>query len=151
MVEVVHAPEDPPLDAGALTSIDPSRWIDARFTPSRTLRVLRFAHPTNAYLQAHKDERAPEIPAPSPTTTAVYRKGFVIWRMDLTPAMAGLLDALREGAPLGRALEGIAAHAESADAIAEAERSVMAWFQAWVSEGFFAEVHFERSDQADSA
>jgi hypothetical protein len=70
----------------------------------------------------------------------VYRRGFVVWRMDLTPAMAGLLDALFGGATLGEALGAIAVHAEDADALAEAERNVMLWFREWVAGGFFARV-----------
>jgi hypothetical protein len=59
--------------------------------------------------------------------------------MDLTPAMAGLLEALFAGRSLGEALETLDAGLASEEA-AEAERSVMAWFQAWVSAGFFARV-----------
>ncbi len=64
---------------------------------------------------------------------------MTLWRMDLTPAMAGLLEALFAGRTLGDALETLDAGLTSEDA-AEAERSVMAWFRAWVAAGFFARV-----------
>jgi hypothetical protein len=113
--------------------------------------VLRFRYPANAYYQRFRDTDGQEhdaLPEPEPAALAVYRRGFVVWRMDLTPAMAGLLEALCSGATLGAALAGIAAHAEGPEALAEAERNVMAWFGAWVSGGFFARIEWNSPDGA---
>ena len=104
----------------------------------------------NAFFQEYREglrdagaaSPAPAIPGAGATATAVYREGYTIWRMNLTPAMSGLLDALCEGATLGRALLAIEAHAETPEALAEAERNMIAWFSAWVSGGFFAKLDF---------
>jgi hypothetical protein len=143
MTEVIHAPEAPALALEELQKIPPEEWAAARFTPARTLRVFHFSYPTNAYFQAFRDGAPRAIPEPAPSATAVYRQGFTIWRMDLTPAMAGLLDALCDGAKLGHALEALESHVVSPDDLAEAERNVIAWFSAWVSGGFFSKLTFD--------
>jgi hypothetical protein len=142
MTEVIHAPAAPALALEELQKIPLEEWANARFSPARTLRVLRFSYPTNAYFQAFRDGVDRVIPEPAASATAVYRQGFTIWRMDLTPAMAGLLDALCDGATLGHALEALESHVVSPDDLAEAERNVIAWFSAWVAGGFFADLTF---------
>jgi hypothetical protein len=143
MTEVIHAAEAPALALDELQKIPLEEWANARFSPALTLRVLRFSYPTNAYFQAFRDGVDRTIPEHSASATAVYRQGFTIWRMDLTAAMAGLLDALCGGATLGHALEALESHVVSPDDLAEAERNVIAWFSAWVSGGFFANLTFE--------
>lgn len=140
LVEMIHAPSAPVLALDELQTLGESEWADARLPASETVRVLVFDHPVNRYFQAFRDGDAPTIPAARPSATAVYRRGYTVWRMDLTPAMKGLLESLFAGATLGEALGAIAAHAEDADALAEAERNVMVWFREWVAGGFFARV-----------
>jgi hypothetical protein len=98
----------------------------------------------NAYFQAFKEERAPSIPpGPTPLALAVYRDGLTLWRMELTPAMADLLDDLARGDTLGAALDRMEARLTNPDELAEAARNVMAWFSSWVRGGFFRGVVFE--------
>lgn len=139
LVECLHAPTADAISAEALATVPPERWTDARLPRSATTRVLRYAHPVNAFFQAFREGREPPEPAPAPSATAVYRKGFVLWRMDLTPAMADLLEGLFGGATLGEALEALEVpDDEAAQQAAQAE--VMLWFREWVSSGFFARV-----------
>ncbi len=138
--ETIHAPPAPVLALDELQSFGEAEWAVARLPASETVRVLRFDHAVNRYFQAFRDGDAPTIPEPQPTATAIYRRGFTVWRMDLTPAMSGLLASLFAGATLGEALSAIVAHAEDANALAEAERNVMVWFREWVAGGFFARV-----------
>ena len=140
MVEVLHAEAAPTLTQESLNEIPPDRWGEARLPPSKTVRVLRFRYPVNAYFQAFRNDAEPQIPSEEASATAVYRVKYAIWRMDLTPLMCGLLEALYAGARLGDALEAIATDADSADALAEAERNVMVWFREWVAAGFFARI-----------
>jgi hypothetical protein len=141
LVEVLHAGTAPPLSPEALSAIAPDAWASARLAPSDAVRIVRSHHAVNAFFQAFKADELPRWRdfAREPSATAVYRTDMTLWRMDLTPAMAGLLEALFAGRPLGEALEALDAGLASAEA-AEAERSVMAWFRAWVSAGFFARV-----------
>ena len=138
LVEVLHAPDAVTLAPEALTAIPPERWGDARLPKSKGVRLVQMDYPANAYFQAFRNDANPKIPAPRESATAVYRQGNLIWRMDLTPAMAALLTALFEGATLGAALEAIEAAVETTEALAEAERNVMVWFREWVASGFFA-------------
>ena len=64
---------------------------------------------------------------------------MTLWRMDLTPAMASLLEGLFRGETLGEALGKLEEGLSEADA-AEAERNVMLWFREWVAGGLFARV-----------
>ena len=143
LVEVVHAPKAPVLDPAALQAIAPDAWGDARLPPAETLRLVRGSYPVNRFFQLFKQDEEPELPdltAPAPSAVAVYRVGFVLWRMDLTPAMADLLAALMAGATLGGALGSLDETVRDEAELAEAERQVMSWFQSWVACGFFARV-----------
>jgi hypothetical protein len=144
LVEVIHAAKAPVLDPAALQAIPAEAWSHARLPPAETLRLVRGRYPVNRFFQQFKQDEGPGIPdltAPAPTAVAVYRVGFVLWRMDLTAAMAELLAGLMHGATLGEALGAIdESTVTDAAELAEAERQVMAWFQSWVANGFFAGV-----------
>lgn len=140
IVEVLHAASAPPLDLSALASLAPEAWGGARFRASEAVRLLRFTHPVNAYFQSVRDGELPPAPAPAPSTTVVYRSELSVWRMDLTPAMTRVLEALLAGQPLGEALETIAVDETDEEALAEAGRSVMVWFREWVSGGLFSAI-----------
>lgn len=144
LLEVTHACAPAPLDAQTLQQIAPQAWAGARLTPSESLRVLTFQYPVNAYFQACRmHDLVQPPPAASPSATAVYRKGVELWRMDLTPAMTRVLQALIRGEPLAEALAQIAVDERDPEAIAEAERSVMVWFQTWVTSTFFSAVRVD--------
>jgi hypothetical protein len=154
LVEMIHAEDAPPLPGEELARMAPSDWASAKLVPSDTLRVLRFEHPVNGFYRAFRehafgadraggddqDAGAPEIPAPAPEALAVYRQGFTLWRMELTPAMAELLEDLARGTPLGPALAAMEARFSDPDALTAAAKDVMAWFSAWVTGGFFRAV-----------
>jgi hypothetical protein len=140
LVEILHAEDAPPLAAEQLTRAPTAAWAGARLLASDTLRVCRFEYPVNAFFQAFKDDEAPAVPAPAPVALAVYRQGFTLWRMVLTPAMADLLEDLVGGATLGDALGAMETRIQDPDALSEAARDVMAWFSSWVQGGFFRTV-----------
>lgn len=142
LVEVLHAPEAPSLSHHELSQIPPERWGEARLPPSEAARLLRFDHPVNAYFQTLRNGDYPEVPDAAPSATVVYRQGYTIWRMDLTPTMATLLEALFAGVPLGEALGAIEVPEGDAEAAAAMEQSVMRWFGEWVAGGLFAGVEF---------
>jgi hypothetical protein len=104
LVEILHAEDAAPLAAQQLTRAPTAAWADAWLLASHTLRVCRFDYPVNAFFRAFKDDEAPTVPAAAPVALAVYRQGFTLWRMVLTPAMADLLEDLVRGATLGDAV-----------------------------------------------
>ncbi|HET8938623.1 MAG TPA: DNA-binding domain-containing protein [Polyangiales bacterium] len=141
LVEVTHAYTGAPLALQVLQTIPAAAWGDARLLGSQALRLLTFEYPVNAHYQAYRrDGVVLPLPAAEACATAVYRRELMLWRMDLTPAMTRVLSALLAGSTIGQALERI--HVPDLDraAQAEAERSVMTWFQAWMSSGFFTEL-----------
>lgn len=137
LVESIHAEASEPLDAARLQALRPEEWSGVRFVPSGSVALLKFQFPVNAYYQARRTGGAPDAPDPGASATAVYRKGLTVWRMDLTPAMTRVLEALLGGVSLGDALGRIGVDETGDLAVKEAERSVMIWFREWVAAGFF--------------
>ena len=137
LVEILHAEDAPALAGEELARYPTEAWSDARLLPSHTLRICRFDYPVNAFFQAFKNDETPPVPAPAPLALAVYRQGFTLWRMVLTPTMADLLEDLVGGATLGDALGAMEKRIRDPDALSEAARDVMAWFSSWVQGGFF--------------
>jgi hypothetical protein len=148
LVEVTHARAPAALDSARLEAVPPEAWSDARLIVNDSLRVLSFSHSVNAYYQAcrTRDEPVP-LPAAVVSSTAVYRKGTRLWRMDLTPAMTRVLAALMAGDKIAHALAAMGLDDRDPSALAEAERSVGVWFRAWVEAGFFTDVRLARQGE----
>jgi hypothetical protein len=139
MVEVIHAASAAPLTLDGLRDVPADAWGDARLVPNTAMRILRFGHPVNPYLQAFRDGAEPQVPQPAQCATVVWRSGAKVWRMDLTEPMHAVLSALVAGDSLGVALEG-AADASSGGGHEAVAARVMAWFREWVQGGLFARV-----------
>jgi hypothetical protein len=135
IVEAIHAAASPPLTLDRLEPMTPEQWAVARLVPSASVRVLRFGWAANAYYQAFRGDAGPAAPGPEPSATLVHRRGWVVWRRDLTPRMARLLETIVAGAPLGEALE-----TSISDEDEETQAQVMSWFQDWVGAGVFTAV-----------
>lgn len=141
LVEAIHAAPAPMLDLASLQALPPEAWATARLLPSGTVKVLSFKYPVSRFFQECRDKGAPtNIPSPSPSATAVYRKDQFLYRMDLTAAMERVLLSLLAGKPIGESLAEMAVDAGDEAAIAEAERGVMIWFRDWALAGFFSGV-----------
>jgi len=141
LVEVLHAETAAPLEIAALQALPPEAWARARFIRNPALHVFRFEYPVNAVFIANRiEEIVPEVLAPSPNAVAVYRKDMQLWRMDLTPAMLGVLEPLLAGKTLGEALEAIEAAATDPEILAQTGANLMVWFQEWVDAGFFTRI-----------
>ena len=141
LVEVLHAETAAPLEITALQALPPEAWATARFIKNEAIRVFRFEYPVNAVFIANRiDDIVPEVPAPSPNAVAVYRKDMQLWRMELTPAMLGVLEPLLAGKTLGEALEAIEAEATDPEVLAQTGQNLMVWFREWVDAGFFTRI-----------
>jgi hypothetical protein len=144
LVEVLHAETAAPLEIGALQALPPEAWAGARFIANEAIRVFRFEYPVNAvFIQNRIDEIVPDVPARSPTAVAVYRKDMQLWRMDLTPAMMGVLEPLLQGRTLGEALAAIEAEVTDPEILAQTGANLMVWFREWVDAGFFTRIELE--------
>jgi hypothetical protein len=136
IVEAIHAAPVEAIDLEALQNVPIEQWAGARFAPSGAASLIDFDYPVNRFFQAFKEDQAPAIPSAEGTTTAVYRRGWFVWRMDVAPPMRALLESLFAGVPLGEALDRVASHVESPE-------DVMLTFREWVAGGFFGRIDLE--------
>jgi len=143
LVEVLHAAPAPTLSLAALSAIPPEKWAFARLPRAQTVRLLRFAYPVNAFFQAWRRDERPTIPEPRASATAVYRQELTLWRLDLTPEMTRLLEALFADETLGDALARLETDESNEEQMAEVQRNVMSWFRTWVEGGVFARIDVE--------
>ena len=104
IVEAIHAAASPPLTLDRFEHMTPEQWATAVLVPAASVRLLRFAHPADAFYTSLREGERPIAPAPAPSATLVHRRGWVVWRTALSPAMAGLLEAIVSGVGLGAAL-----------------------------------------------
>ncbi len=127
--DVFDADRSPSIDQEELAAIPPESWADARLEFIPATRLLSFKYPVNAFVQAVKDGEDPEVPDPAPSWVLLYRHDWRVWRSDLTRPQAVLLDSLRRGDSLGKALAHTAAQPGiDAEALAA---DVGGWFQKW--------------------
>ena len=141
LVEAIHAPTDEPLTQQGLGSLSATDWEQASLRPSRALTLLHFDYPVNEYLQAVYDNPHPVMPAPAPSSTAVCRSGYDVYRLGLGAPRARLLDSLIRGVPLAVALDQFARSEELAHLPrSELQQSVSAAFSDFIECGFFTAV-----------
>jgi hypothetical protein len=135
-----HAEPTPVLDASGLASVPEDAWADARFTMSAGFEVLALGYDVHRALSRQRAAEPPSdaVWTPAPTRVAVWRKGFVVWRQAVTPAMFAALNAFAHGLTMSDALE---AAADAWDGDEDAlEAKIFSWFSEWITEGFFAAI-----------
>lgn len=133
LVQAIHAAPGSALTLDRFEDMSPEQWASATFAIAPSAQVLRFDHPANRYYVAFREGTAPStVPAPEASATLIHRQGWIVWRRDLTPPMARLLEAIAIGTPLGEAL---------ARAITDEDEGTQAnvthWFRDWVSSEVF--------------
>ena len=135
LLKIFDAPSVTPLDAASFQAIAPAEWerVILRTTPG--LEVLRFDYPVSEYLTAIRGGTAPSHPEPRETWTVIYRRDQTIFRLDLEPAAASLLDSLRRGTPFLRAVEAVAETWETG--AQDLDARMFRWLREWVGEGLF--------------
>jgi hypothetical protein len=138
MTEVFDAPQSPVLKSSDLAGIAPETWEKARPRLIDALRLASFGHRANAIVTAARQgQTLPELTRKR-TWVAVYRKDYVVWRMELTQPMHAVLSALAEHKTLREAIEaGAKVFRGSAE---ELQSQIFGWFAEWVGEGFFAAI-----------
>jgi hypothetical protein len=138
MTEVFDAPQSPVLKSSDLAAIPTEAWESARPRLIEALRLAPFDYRANAIVSAaRKGETLPEL-ARQKTWVAVYRKDYVVWRMELTRPMFAVLSALAERKTLREAIEaGAQVFRGSAE---ELQGQIFGWFAEWVAEGFLSAI-----------
>ena len=133
---VFDFPESPRLDAKALAQLPPEAWATARIELIGPLQLHTLAHDANKEVTALRHGKAIASTKRKPSWVCVYRKDWVVWRMDLEHAAFEILRALQGGKTLPLA---IAAGARVFDGTPEAlQAKIQVWFAEWGAEGFFS-------------
>jgi hypothetical protein len=136
MTVVFDLPESPRLDASALAQLPPEAWATARIELIRPFQLHALAHDANKEVTALRHGKAISSTKKKPSWAAIYRKDWVVWRMDLEPAAFEILSALHKGKTLPRA---ITAGARVFDGKPETlQAKIQGWFAEWGAEGFFS-------------
>jgi hypothetical protein len=128
LVEALHAPLAPAIDAAALAAVPPQAWGRVRLRPAPSLRVLACRHEVDAVLEAVRRQDTPPAFRRRSGGVAVLRGADGLRRIALDALEARVLGALVAGASLADALDRIAA--DRLPALRDA-------FTRWVAQGFF--------------
>ena len=135
MQEVFEAPHSAPLAADALQRIAPEAWARTRLVPIEALRLFAFDYRCNAIAGAVRRSEPLPPRTKKQTWVVVYRKDWVVWRMDLDRVQFELLAALCRGKTLAQALGAAASVHRGSQA--ELLQRIQAACANFVSEGFF--------------
>jgi hypothetical protein len=138
VAQAFDGPETPRLRESEIAAVAPEAWENARLQPVGTLRLLSFRYPVNDYLQTVLDDNHDHPKARlKDQWIAVYRREYVVYRLDLSRAAHDLLADLVGGTPLG---EAIGKALKTGGRRAPSEHELFRWFRQWVSVGVFQSV-----------
>jgi len=127
-----------PIGPADVARVPAGAWERARPVLVPALRLVACEHRAEAVVTAARRGEALPPLGRRPSWVVVWRKGEVVWRLEIEQADFAALSALRDGATLGEALEAAAAvHRGTPE---ELVALVRRGFAGWTSEGFFARV-----------
>jgi hypothetical protein len=138
MAIVFDAPRSNVLTPDDVARVDPRSFDTARLVCVPALRIASFDHAANAIVRAVRHDEKPKSLAKQRTFTVVWRKDWVVWRMDLGEAMFHVLFAIQSGRTIGEAIAAGGAH-HHGDA-ASLQAAVSRSFGEWIGEGIFERV-----------
>ena len=133
VTEVFDAPVSEAWPAEAVAQIREEAWPGAVLEPIAAFRLGAYGYPVNAYLQSVKEENHdhPDVGRKA-TYVAVWRKGYEVWRLDLSKAAYEFLGALAKGRPFGKAVASAARGMQG-----NPGDQLFRWLRDWVAEGMF--------------
>lgn len=135
IAESFDAEETPRLGEAELLAVPPETWPRARLVPSAALRLLALRWNANEWLDSAKDEshRHPR-PRRRASRVAVFRRGYRVYRRELSLAAFRVLSELAAGRTVGAA---VASALRRRGAAPEALRR---WFRDWAADGLFTRI-----------
>jgi len=140
VTEVFDAAVSEAWPAEAVAKIPEKAWPGAVLQPIAAFRLGAYGYPVNAYLQSVKEENHdhPDVGRKA-TWVAVWRKGYEVWRLDLSKPAYEFLGALVRGRPFGKAVSAAARGMQG-----NAGDQLFRWLRDWVAEGMFRGVETAR-------
>jgi hypothetical protein len=140
LVEIVHEAAAPPLTQASLSALPQDRLGRARLLPNEALRLVACDYPVNVFYQSFRDGALPERPSRSPSVVLVYRQGLSLWRQELEPRAALLLQDLMRGSPLDQAIASLELRYAGDPDLMELPNQVARWLGSWIAGGLFRAV-----------
>lgn len=130
---VFDAPESDALDPEAVAGLGEG-VAELRLRPIEAFRLLSFRYPVNAYVQSVRDEQHdhPRIVVKN-NRLAVFRRDYVVRRLELSTEQHELLAALVSGKTVGEAVR----HTLRSSRRRVAAEEFFQWFRDWVSARLF--------------
>lgn len=134
----MDAEESTIIQQKEIVAIQPDQWEHAILIPIAALEMLEFDHNVCEYLTAVNEETiVPEIQIVK-TFAIVYRKAYRTYWKTLSTQQYFLLNALVSGKSFGESITLLTDH--YSDSQDELQQKLFAWFNEWVSSGYFSEV-----------
>lgn len=134
------------LQAEEILAIPGERWPEARLVPVVCLTLVSTRFPVNDYFTGLRkidtDEMLP-MPAAADSFVALTRRDFVVRRYNLARTEFELLKAIKDGLPIGHAVEALTGSAGGS--LEELAANLQLWFRNWTAEGFFKSVSLATS------
>jgi hypothetical protein len=131
MTEVFDEAEAAPLGADALAGIAPRQLASVRLVTIPALRLLALQYPVNDVFSAYREEQPLVAPRKRASWLAVHRRDYAVYRTPLTARAFAMLSALRDGQPIGEAIE-------SVEGLTAEE--LFTWFREWSAAGLFRSI-----------
>lgn len=104
LVEAIHAPLAPALEAAVLAALPPTAWAGLRLRPAPSLRIVTSRWAIDTCYRQHLRGEAVTPPPPGGQGVLVLRRPDGMRRLAVSPGTARLLSALVRGRPLAAAL-----------------------------------------------
>lgn len=139
MEEVFDAADVAPIDTDTVLAVPTEDYAGKRFRIVPACRLLTLQYPANDFIQAVRDQRHADIPAPQTSHVLVYRnRHYRVYRMSLSREQFTILESLARGKTLGQALTACAElHAVELDPVID---SLSGWFREWSGDGLFCAI-----------
>ena len=137
---------EPILLAADLQKVDAQIWPEMRLEFVPGLQLLAFRFPVSTYYTAWKRDESPAFPRAEPQFAAIFRRDFIVRRLELSRPQFDLLQALSDGATVGGAIAIAAAQVLNVQAFA---CDLQQWFATWASSQLIARVLAHDHDHAN--
>lgn len=138
MSQVFDAEELPLLTPEAIAAVPADAWERVRLKPIKAFRLLSFRYPVNGYVRSTKEGTSAPSTRRKNNWVVVFRRSYVLWRLDLTRQAHDLLQSLVSGKPLGQALS--ASLTQNRRSVSEVQ--LFSWFREWVADGLFHAIEY---------
>lgn len=130
LVEVFHAADARPLEAAALSAVDPAQWPGLAMALHPAVRVLDLGWHVEQVVRAAEAGAAPTAPPPGPVRLLVWRRNARVLYRELEPGEAGALARAANGTTFGAICEAVAEESRAADPAPLITRLLGKWLSA---------------------